>query len=209
MIAWILIISLIVLIAISVFVYKMLVTSNELLSNDKRAFSKLLRTNTRDKHLKQSLEALNSKMKSLEDANSYYVMQYTRLQHQLGESANLKSATVINDTTDFLVSEDKEDWEEMYYLENETKVRLENELDASRQEMVLMEEKYSSLLANNKSLVLFNTDFEAQLAEIPSLHNQIEFIQKELVASTSREAELGQLLQNEINQKKGIRQNME
>ena len=90
----------------------------------------------------------------------------------------------------------------MYYLENETRIQLENELDATRQKMVLIEEKYSSMLANNESLVSFNTYCEARIAEIPSLHNQIELIQKKLVASMSREGELNLLLQKETRQKK-------
>lgn len=202
MIVWILIISLIVLIATTIFVYKMLVTSNELLSNDKRVFSKLLRTNTRDKQLKQSLETLNSKMKSLEDANSYYIMQFTRLQHQLGERAHQRSLAAISDTTHSLVSRGEEDWEEMYYFENETKVQLENELDATRQEMSLIKEKYSSLLANNENLVSLNIDCETRIAEIPALYNQINLIQMKLVTSMSREEELGRLLQKEMAQKK-------
>lgn len=202
MITWIWIISLIALVATSVFVYKMLVTSSELLSIDKRAVSKLLRTNSRDKYLRQSLETLNSRMKSLEDSNSHYVMQFTRLQHQLGDSAKQGAARAISDTTHPLTREDEDDWEEMYYLENETRVQLENELDATRQEMLLISGKHLALVANNVSLVSSNSDYEAQLAEIPSLHNQIEIIQKKLVASLNRERELDQLLQKDIHQKK-------
>ena len=204
MIALIWIVSIIVLIATIVLVYKMIVTSREFFSVEKLFPFKIWKVGTsRDKFYNQSLSRLNAKIKSLEDSNAYYEIQFSKLKLQMNAGQNT-DPNVHFETEPIapIKEEEEEDWEEMYYQENEQKVQIENELDQTLQ---LLEEVTQKLLKQeekNESLGAIRSNYDARMIELKSMQNQLDIVQKKLEGAAEREKELNILLQKEIDLKK-------
>lgn len=197
MIILIWIISLIVLLASIVFVYRMLVTSNEFIATDKIFPFKFLKTGSaRDKSYRKSLSVLNSKIKSLEDSNAYYEMQFSKLQSRLSEFPN----NIVSQQKSFAApeEEEEEDWAELYYQENESKVKLENDLDEAMQKLEASNQEVLVLQEESHNTAILNSKLDARLIELKSRQNEVEALQKKLKGAAEREKELQELLTKEI-----------
>ena len=203
MIAFIWVISLIVIIATFVLVYKMLVTSSEFFSSDKLSPLKSLKAgHSRDKFYRQSLSLLNSKIKSLEDSNAYYEIQFSKLQLQINSGQNIHQAMQTQTEPPTLIKEEEEDWEEMYYQENEQKVQIENELDKTLQALDQLRQKLLNQEEKNENLGALRSNYDARMIELKSMQNQMNGLEKKLEGAAEREHELNTLLQKEIDLKK-------
>lgn len=197
MIILIWIISLIVLIASVVFVYRMLVTSNEFIATDKVFPFKFLRAGkSGDKFYRQSLTLLNSKIKSLEDSNAYYEIQFSKLQTRLNKTP--VDSTLEKSFSGPAEEEEEEDWKELYYQENEHKVQLENDLDETLQNLEAANQEILILKEETQKTATLTSTLDARLIELKSLQNEIETLQKKLNGAAEREKELQALLNKEI-----------
>ena len=117
----------------------MIISSYEFLPLDKRPFLALFK-----KHDAQNIQVperdtfqqLTIKLRSVEDSNSYYQVQLSKLQQRLQALEELNTS-IANESKNLHVqhNQSKEDWKELYYEENEQKEKLENELDAVRQRL--------------------------------------------------------------------------
>lgn len=199
MIILIWIISLIVLIASVVFVYRMLVTSNEFIATDKIFPFKFLKAGSgRDKFYRQSLTILNSKIKSLEDSNAYYEIQFSRLQSRMNDTKDIVAETSPAIASSSKNEEEEEDWKELYYQENEDKVRLENELDQSLQSLEAANLEIEALKEKTQKIATLNSTLDARLIELKSRQNEIAILEKKLTGAAEREKEMQELLNKEI-----------
>jgi chromosome segregation ATPase len=203
MIALIWIVSLIVLIATAVLVYKMIVTSKEYFSLEKLSPVNLFKGgNSRDKFYKQSLSLLSSKIKSLEDSNAYYEIQFSKLQLQMNAGSAFQPEIQTGNEVAIQEEDEEEDWKEMYYQENDQKVQIENELDEALQALEQANQKLQLHEEKNQTLIELKSNYDARMIEIQSLQNQVETLQKKLEGCSEREKELNSLLQKEIALKK-------
>ena len=193
-------ISLIVLIASVLFVYRMLVTSSEFITTDKPFPFKFLKAGAgKDKFYRQSLKLLNSKIKSLEDSNAYYEIQFSRLQSRLNNSSEVVVAEhATGGSFSTQEEEDGEDWKELYYQENEEKVRLENELDESLQNLELVKQEMELFKESAEQTAALKSLLDARLIELNSIQNQMEVLEKKLCGAAVREKDLQALLNKEI-----------
>ncbi|MEO8862579.1 MAG: hypothetical protein ABI358_14215 [Ginsengibacter sp.] len=194
------IISFIILIACVIFAYRMIVSSYEFLPADKRylfKFNKDQNTTEAVHTNRDSLKVLKNKVQSVEDNTTFYQIQFSKLQQRLNALEELNTTKkVVPDKV--AVYDDEEDWKEMYYEENSTKEKLENDLDAARQMLEDAENQLSSLSENNNRFVELQSDYETRAHEIVSMEEKLTLLQKQLNASTEREKELEQLLISEI-----------
>lgn len=199
---WIWIASLIVLIACFIFAWKMLVNNFDLLPHDKKLPMFKNYTPSEISYNQETLRGIKSKLRSLEDQNAYYEMQFTKMQQRLQQ---LEEGRGIASGTAFKKNDDGEDWKEMYYEENEKKEKLENELDTVQQELETLREE---LEFHKKDYTEYNTlksDFDTRLNEIQSLQNDIGQLQRDVEAAAQREKDLEIQLQKEIT----LRQQLE
>ena len=203
MIALIWIVSSIVLIATAVLVYKMLVTSKEFFTLDKPFPFRLSKLGNSQDKFKQSLTRLNSKIKSLEDSNAYYEIQFSKLQLQLKSEKNVDQTKMIDmESNTPSKAGEEEDWEEMYYQENEQKVQIENELDKALQNLEQVNQKLLNLEKKDENIGSLRSNYDATLMELNSLQNKMDGLQNKLEAAAEREHDLNKLLQKEIDLKK-------
>ncbi len=196
---WIL--SLFILIACFIFTYRMIVSSYDFLPADKRLFMGFKRNhNPENSSQQESLKNLKSKLKSVEENNSYYEIQFSKFQQRLKTLEELYN----NQQQKPLMpkGEEEENWKEIYYEENEAKEKLENELDAIRQKLEDAENKVGELEKNKSEWSSLRSDYDARLNDLQSMQNNLEVLQRQLEASTDREKEMEQLLLVEINFKK-------
>ena len=199
MIILIWIISLIVLIATIVFVYRMLVTSNEFIATDKVFPFKFLKAGAgRDKFYRKSLTVLNAKIKSLEDSNAYYEIQFSRLQSRMSNTKDGASEISSLENIPSSTEEEEEDWKELYYQENESKVQLENDLDETLQNLEAANQEMAVLKEKTQKTATLNSTLDARLIELSSMQKEIEVLEKKLMGGKEREKELQVLLDREI-----------
>ena len=199
MIILIWIISLVVLIASVVFVYRMLISSNEFIYIDKPSPFKFLKAGSgRDKFYRQSLSVLQSRIKSLEDSNTYYEIQFSKYKSHLKDPDSTSSEISPALQTDSEVDEDEEDWKELYYQENESKVQLENDLDVALQNLEAANKENQHLKENSQKVAALKSNLDARLIELKSLQKEIDVLQKKLNGAAIREKEMQSLLNEEI-----------
>ncbi|MEO8766104.1 MAG: hypothetical protein ABI416_17510 [Ginsengibacter sp.] len=197
---WIL--SLIILITCFIFAYRMIVSTYDFLPADKRYFlgfyknSDLLAPTPPQK---DTVRALNKKIQSVEDSNTFYEIQFSKLQERLKalEELNSLSPSPLR-IANLEKGEDEEDWKEMYYEENTVKERLENDLDYTRQMLEETENKLKESSDKNTRWIELQSEHESRANDNRSLQEHIGLLKRQLVASTEREKELEQLLLSEI-----------
>lgn len=199
---WVWIISLIILIACVIFAYHMIVSSYEFLPSDKRYFWKFGKSNLENPGINQndSLKTLNKKLQAVEDNSTFYQIQFTKFQERLKalETQNIENPSAEIISRKYKQEEEEEDWKEMYYEENELKEKLENELDIANHLLEETQAKLKQLSEKSLHWVEMQSNNESRLLELQSRQNQVELLQKQLIASTEREKELEQLLITEI-----------
>lgn len=195
------VISLIILIACVIFAWRMIVSSYEFLPADKRYFWKFgkesFSTDTPKTPPGDTIKKLNRKLQSVEDNSTFYQIQFTKFQERLKALEELNLEKISNEIISHKY-EDKENWKELYYEENEKKERLENELDNTNQLLEKARQKLAELSENNFSLVQLQSEHEGSLFELQSTQTQMELLQRQLTAATEREKELEQLLISEV-----------
>ena len=199
MIILIWIISLIVLIASVVFVYRMLITSNEFISSDKSSPFKFLKAGSgRDKFYRQSLSVLQSRIKSLEDSNAYYEIQFSKFKTHLKDPRIDPSEMIPPEQYDLVAEEEEEDWKELYYQENESKVQLENDLDEALQNLEVANQEILKLREESQKTAALKSTHDARLIELRSLQDEIEILKTKITVAAENEKELQSLLNKEI-----------
>lgn len=195
------IISLVVLIACFIFAYKVIVSSYDLLPVEKKNFLSFKKAPDTEKHSPkpEALWDLKNKLQKVEESSSFYEIQFTKLQERLKA---LEAQYQTQQHLAIVPSAEEEDWKEMYYEENEAKEKLENELDATRQELEEVERKLRETEKEKSKWSGLQSDYDAQLNEIQSMQNNIGELQRQLEAANAREKELELSLVAEINAKK-------
>lgn len=195
--------SLIILISCSIFAYRMIISSYEFLPADKRflfRFYKNSNSQSTSPVQGDALKILRNKVQHVEDNTSFYQVQFSKFQDRLQNIEeryamvpNEKSSSVNNN-----VETEEEDWKEMFYEENASREKLENELDFTRQSLEEAENKLNHIDSENSGWKELQSDYESRLLELQSSQVQIDRLQRELAASVEREKELEQLLLTEI-----------
>lgn len=197
------IVSLIILIACIVFAYRMIVSSYDFLPADKKYLPRFGKNTARTKSLSPDQESsgnLNSRLQSIEEANAFREIQFSKFQQRLKLLEERFDST--SKPYEDLRKSDNEDWKEMYYEENERKEKLENELDETRQQLETNEALLQQLRKNNRDRTSLISDHDSMTYDHQSMRQSIEMMQKQIVAASEREKELEQLLHVEIEAKK-------
>ena len=197
------IISLVVLIACFIFVYKAIVSSYDFLPADKRnflSFKKATPIEASGISSNDTIWDLKNQLKKVEENSSFYELQFSKLQQRL----KALEAQYENHQQPLKITrkEDTEDWKEMYYEENERKQKLENELDETKQKLEEVETKLTGIEDNNSRWKSLQSDYDARLNDLHSMQNNIGLLQRQLEAAEAREKELEMSLLSEINLKK-------
>lgn len=196
-------ISLVVLIACFIFAYKVIMSSYDFLPVDKKSifsFKKNTFTETNVSQRSEVIWDLKNQLKKVEETSSFYEIQFSKLQQRLKtleaqyESQQQKIAAPGK--------EEEEDWKELYYEENEVKEKLENDLDVTRQKLEEVEMKLNSISQDDSKWKSLQSDYDARLNDLQSMQNNIGLLQRQLEASSAREAELEISLLKEIETKK-------
>ena len=197
------IVSLIILIACFIFAYRMIVSSYDFLPTDKKfslGFKKDAPSQNSTPAQQEVIRSLRNKLQSVEDNTSFYEIQFSKFQQRLKALEELYNTQ--QQPMNHQPKEDKEDWKEMYYEENEVKGKLENELDQTRQKLEEAENKLNSVEENNSQWTRLQSDYDARLNDLQSMQNNIGLMQRQLEAAAEREKELEQILLSEIAIKK-------
>ncbi len=194
---WIWIASLVVLIACFIFAWRMMVSNYDLLSSDKR-FSMFKNFSPSElSYHQETLRNLKLKLKSVEDQNAYYELQFNKIQERLNLLEQGKSQ-FIGTPSGQTRSQDDEDWKELYYEENEKKEKLENELDTTQGELQTLREELDLIRKSTGDFKTLKSDYDARLQDIQSMQNKILELQRNLEASAQKEKDLEIQLQKEI-----------
>ncbi|MEP6951673.1 MAG: hypothetical protein ABI863_20440 [Ginsengibacter sp.] len=200
MLAW-WIISLIVLIVCIIFAYRMIVSTYDFLPVDKRYFLGLYKKpvlNDTGPAQRDKLRSLNKKVQSVEDNTTFYGIQFSKFQDRLKA---LEELNTLQSSPGKIAKaaklQDEEDWEEMYYEENTSKEKLENDLDYTRQMLEEAENKLKDSLEKSTRWAELQSDYESRLHDLHSLQDHIDLLQRRLEAGSEREKELEQLLHSE------------
>jgi len=193
-----------VLIACAIFAYRMIISSYEFLPLEKRSLIHLFRQEEREQPREPAagqevLRTLHHKLRSVEDSNSYYQIQLTKLQERLRvlEELNNSPGTAVQKEKEPVASV-TEDWKELYYEENERKEKIENELDDTRQQLEEVEAQLKAAVEQNLRWTEIQSDYESRLTENDAGREKIAALEHQLAASAEREKELEQLLLSEI-----------
>lgn len=196
------IMSLIILIVCIIFAYRMIVSTYDFLPLDKRYFLGFYKKpvlNDSAPVQRDKLRSLNKKVQSVEENTTFYGIQFSKFQDRLKaleELNTLQSSPGKNAKA--AKPQDEEDWEEMYYEENTSKEKLENDLDYTRQMLEEAENKLKDSLEKNSRWAELQSDYESRLHDLHSLQDHINLLQRQLEAGSKRENELEQLLHSEI-----------
>lgn len=128
--------SILVLCASLVFVYRILANSKELFAVQGQ--SPATPSKKEKEKEKGIIKELHTRISHLERANAYSELMLRELQEML-ENLSIQKAVSKKAEAASTGIENGEDWEELYYEENETRHRLENELDLALQRIKDME----------------------------------------------------------------------
>jgi predicted nucleic acid-binding Zn-ribbon protein len=194
------IISLVVLIVCFIFAYRVIVSSYDYMPGDTKNFLSLRRNSSSESSSlnNETVWDLKNKLHQVEENSSFYEIQFTKLKQRLNALEDLYNSQQEK----VLAHEEKEDWKEMYYQENEIKEKLENELDEVRQKLEETENKLKSITDDSSKWSGLQSDYDARLNDLQSMQNNIGLLQRKLEAAINREKELEQSLLAEINSKK-------
>lgn len=195
---WIWIVSLVVLIACFLFAWRMMVSSYDLIPTDKKFSMFKSYSNSENSFQMETIRVLKSRLKSLEDQNSYYEVQFSRLQQRMKVLEGEKMAAPVPQLVH--LQDDEEDWKELYYEENEKKAKLENQLDETEQELEALKLKLQNADNSTDEINTLKSELEARLKEIQSLksqlgdaRNQLEGLKLKLQKANSSPDEIGTL----------------
>lgn len=166
-----------VLIASIILVYHTFATSRQFFSVDAEKVPKpVWKVST-----KKIIPELTLRIKTLEDATSYYQGLFTDFEEQL-KYLGYKSGNRLNNRADTCLNEldYQEDWKELYFEENEKKVALENELDVTSQRLEAVEKELRDERHNGACLLALQLELEASRSKIESQRQEIADLQDQL-----------------------------
>lgn len=200
---WVL--SLIILVGCGVFTYRMIVSSYEFLPADKRFLFGLKKRPAEKEIFSDSpdpIRILRSKIQHVEDNSTFYHIQFNKFQDRLNEIEDKMNRSFSGSSTRYhdpvITGEEYEEWEKLYYEENEKKEKLENELDATLERLEAAEKKLSSYEHEHESLIKVKSDYDLRSHDLVSMQEKIVSLQAKLDAANEREKELEQVLLSEI-----------
>lgn len=192
---WIWIVSLIVLIACLVFAYWMMASSYDYIPSERKFLFGFKRAKAPGESLnEETIRALRSKIKSIEETGSYHEIQFSKFQQRLQELENSNEKVQQPAGAVVGIVQAKENWMEMYYEELEKKEKLENELDEVRQQLTENDNV-------ENGLALLQSKYDTRINEMRSVQNELDTMQLKYEAVTLRQKELEQLLSAEIELK--------
>lgn len=194
------IISLIVLIACFIFSYKMIMSSYDWLPADKNNFLKFKKASSSNNPSPRSeaIWELKNKLQKVEENSSFYEIQFSKMQERIKA---LEGKYETSHQPNISKNNEEEDWKELYFQENETKEKLENELDEARQKLEKVEAKLHEGEENNAAWAALKSDYDTRLNDLQSRQDNIGVLQRQLEAAALREKELELSLVSEINAK--------
>lgn len=194
------IISLVVLIICFIFAYRVIVSSYDYMPGDTKNFLSFKRGTSSENYPanNETIWDIKNKIHQVEENSSFYEIQFSKLKQRLNALEELYNSQQEK----IIVSDENEDWKEMYYQENEMKEKLENELDETRQKLDEAGNKLKSTEENNSKWISLQSEYDARLNDLQSMQNNIGLLQRKLEAAINREKELEQSLLTEINTKK-------
>jgi chromosome segregation ATPase len=194
--------SVIICIAVFIFIYRLFVSSYEFLPAGKKFFFGIKRdfsSETPTASQEEIIRNLKNKLQSVEETASFYEIQFSKFQQRL---KSLEEQNNNPQTQPASADDEGEDWKELYYEENERKEKLENELDEIKQRLEEAEEKLQSVKEESSETVSLKSDYDSRLNDLESMQNNIGLLQRQLEAAAEREKELEQILLSEISLKK-------
>lgn len=177
---WIWIVCLVVLVICFIIAWRMLMNSYDLNNTDEKKFRLFGSMSPSDiSFYTETIRSMRSKLKSLEDKSEYYESQIDSLNKKLRvfEKKSPTSAP-LQVHPHALMDEEGEDWKELYYAENGKKEKLENELDASHQEIEFLEEQLVNVKNELEKAVSGAADNKKQDEEIAALRRTIDELHK-------------------------------
>ena len=196
---WIWIVSLVLLIACIVLAYWIMVSSYDYFPSDKKFFFGFRKRTSSDAyHHEETLRALRSKIKSIEESESYREIQVSKLQQRLQVLENSTAKNPSGIAVAPSPSKEEENWKELYYEENEKKEKLENELDEVKELLVDAEDKVLKNDGSGNALSSLQSEYDTRVEEMRSMLLEMDNLQLKLEAASTREKELENSLRNEI-----------
>ncbi|HUZ59774.1 MAG TPA: DUF3496 domain-containing protein [Hanamia sp.] len=195
------IISLVILIACFIFAYRVIVSSYDYMPGDSKNLLSFKRNFPPESGPgnNEAIWDIKNKLQRVEENSSFYEIQFSKLQQRL---KSLEADLYKSQQEKAMRQEDKEDWKEMYYQENEVKEKLENELDETRQKLEDTQIKLNSIEENKSKWISLQSEYDARLNDLQSMQNNLGLLQQKLEAAINREKELEQSLLSEISAKK-------
>lgn len=195
------IISLVILIACFIFAYRVIVSSYDYMPGDSKNLLSFKRNFPPESGPgnNEAIWDIKNKLHRVEENSSFYEIQFSKLQQRL---KSLEADLYKSQQEKAMRQEDKEDWKEMYYQENEVKEKLENELDDTRQKLEDTQIKLNSIEENKSKWISLQSEYDARLNDLQSMQNNLGLLQQKLEAALNREKELEQSLLSEISAKK-------
>ena len=195
------IISLVILIACFIFAYRVIVSSYDYMPGDSKNLLSFKRNFPPESGPgnNEAIWDIKNKLQRVEENSSFYEIQFSKLQQRL---KSLEADLYKSQQEKAMRQEDKEDWKEMYYQENEVKEKLENELDETRQKLEDTQIKLDSIEENKSKWISLQSEYDARLNDLQSMQNNLGLLQQKLEAAINREKELEQSLLSEISAKK-------
>lgn len=195
------IISLVILIACFIFAYRVIVSSYDYMPGDSKNLLSFKRNFPPESGPgnNEAIWDIKNKLQRVEENSSFYEIQFSKLQQRL---KSLEADLYKSQQEKAMRQEDKEDWKEMYYQENEVKEKLENVLDETRQKLEDTQIKLDSIEENKSKWIGLQSEYDARLNDLQSMQNNLGLLQQKLEAAINREKELEQSLLSEISAKK-------
>ena len=195
------IISLVILIVCFIFAYRVIVSSYDYMPGDTKNFLSFKKNIPleRASSNNEAIWDIKNKLHRVEENSSFYEIQFSKLQQRL---KSLEEELYKSQQERDIKQEDKEDWMDMYYQENQVKEKLENELDEARQKLESAISKLNSVEENNSKRISLQSEYDARLNDLQSMQNNLDLLQRKLEAALNREKELELSLLSEINTKK-------
>ena len=186
------VISLAVLIASFIFAYRMIVSTYDYLPEGKKHLLVFRKNHVAETSFVKGemIRDLKCKLQEMEENGSFYEIQFSKLQQRL----KTLEVQQMNQQQHASTTDEEENWKDLYYEENESKAKLENDLDSALQKFEEAQNKLKSLEENKSATIALQSEYDARLNDIQSMQENIGTLQRKLEAATEREKELELLL---------------
>lgn len=201
---WIWIVSLIVLIVCFIIVWRLFISSYNSVSSEKN-INLFQPFNPRGSAFPlDTIRALQSKLKSLEDKSDYYSDQIEQLNRRLKNYEKDRLPSFVPKTGEMSIvkgKEGEEDWKELFYEENEKKEKLENELDLAQQEIEYLQGELKKLTSDIAGKEELEKAYSMLLQSMESAQKNLEELRNQLAENEKHRTALEEKLWSEIDQR--------